>query len=111
MEREIYYDKLEAEALLETPNYVDISNLDLCMRIKLLLQMFEQAPIVDDSIPDYDILEIVAKNILMQGKIKNWFGKRIDTDLSKNKVLTNVFNKYTGENVLENLVILIQKES
>jgi len=111
MERENYYDRLEAEALQESPNYVDISNLDLCMRVKLLFQMFQIAPIVDDSIPDYDRLEIVGKNILMQGKIKNWFGKRIDTDLSKDKVLTNVFNKYTAENILENLVILIQKES
>lgn len=111
MEREIYYDKLETEALLEIPTYVDISNLDLYMRSKLLLQMFQKAPVVDDSIPDYDRLEIVAKNILLQGKIKNWFGKRIDTDLSKDKVLTNVFNKYTGENVLENLIILIEKES
>jgi hypothetical protein len=102
MERNIYYDDLKSK--ITKLIYVDISDFSLDMRAKLLVKMFEVAPIVDDSVPDYDRLEIVAKNILINGEIKNWFGRRIDTDLSKNNILTSVFNQYTQEHVLEDLI-------
>ena len=109
MEKDKYYDDLKFNTKELT--YVDISDFDLDMRVKLLIKMFEKAPIVDDSITDYDRLEKIGKNILNNGEIRNWFGRRLDIDLSKNNILTSVFNKYTQEHTLEDLIILIRKES
>lgn len=113
MEKDKYYDdlKFNTKSNTEELTYVDISDFDLDMRVKLLIKMFEKAPIVDDSITDYERLEKIGKNILNNGEIRNWFGRRLDIDLSKNNILTSVFNKYTQEHTLEDLVILIRKES
>ena len=113
MEKDKYYDDLNFNTKSNTKEltYVDISDFDLDMRVKLLIKIFEKAPIVDDSITDYDRLEKIGKNILNNGEIRNWFGRRLDIDLSKNNILTSVFNKYTQEHTLEDLIILIRKES
>jgi len=113
MEKDKYYDDLNFNTKSNTKEltYVDISDFDLDMRVKLLIKMFEKAPIVDDSIIDYDRMEKIGKNILNNGEIRNWFGRRLDIDLSKNNILTSVFNKYTQEYTLEDLIILIRKES
>jgi len=113
MEKDKYYDDLNFNTKSNTKEltYVDISDFDLDMRVKLLIKIFEKAPIVDDSIIDYDRMEKIGKNILNNGEIRNWFGRRLDIDLSKNNILTSVFNKYTQEYTLEDLIILIRKES
>lgn len=109
MERDILYDNIKQEALKEVFEYLYIGDFNLDMKVKLLIKMFENAPIVDDSIPDYDRLEKIGK-IIVDKKIHNWFGRRIDTDLSQDYVLTTVFDKYTNSKTLEILINSIRNE-
>ena len=110
MEKELLYDEIKEETLNEVLEYLYIGDFDLDMRVNLLIKMFENAPIIDDSVPDYDRLETIGKTIIKK-EIKNWFGRRIDIKLYEDYVLTTVFDKYTNPKTLENLINLVRKQN
>ena len=104
MEREKELLEIKEKALKKEKNYVYIGDFTEEMKVKLLLKIFEKAPIVDDSIVDYDILNFFAKEFIKRDNISYWSGRRLDVSLNTDYILSTVFNNYTEVNTIEKLV-------
>ena len=105
MEKDLFYDRIKEEVLKGDIEYLYIGDFNLDMRAKLLVNMFEKAPIVDDTVPDFDRLYNISKKIIEKNEsINYWFGRRIDTNLSEDYILISVFDEYTKPKTLENII-------
>ena len=111
MEKELNLLEIKKEILTKQKlNYLYIGDFDLESKIKLLLKIFEKAPVVDDSIVDYEILQFFAKEIIERDEIGYWFGRRLDISFKHDYILSTVFNEYVQENIMEKLIDEVRKE-
>jgi len=104
MERHRKVLKIKESALEEPHNFVYIGDLDEKQRCDLLIKIFENSPIVDDSIPKYEILYSITKQLIEYDEIGYWFGRRLDISLKGEYILSNVFDSYTEKGMIQKLV-------
>jgi hypothetical protein len=103
MDRECQLLEKKFLAMQGDMKYVYIGDLNTEKRICLLLQLYEKAPIVDDTIIHDDLLPLMASRVIGE-YIGYWCGKRLDVSLVGDYTLSTIYDAYTQEGTFQRFV-------